>query len=57
MTGLVLLHLRISLCLCSGVLACFSADCAYADVTNACAYALLRTSLKRPSLVGIFDFC
>ena len=37
----------VSLCLSSGVLTCFSADYAYAYVAYACAYAVVKNSLKK----------
>ena len=51
----LILRLRLSLCLCPGVLTCFSTDYAYAYVMYACAYALVKTSLRRERFKG-YDF-
>ena len=45
------LRLGMSLCLCSGVLTCFSPDYAYAYITYACAYALVKTSIVHVYLI------
>ena len=42
----LILRLRLSLCFRSGVLTCFSANYADANVTYACAYVLVKTSLQ-----------